>query len=396
LPTPSSPDAPRSPKWAQRLRQHLAALSVVGALMVTLPVVQVLRFQAEQIETLVRHRASLNPIVRAVEVQRGLLAHKDLSAQVLRGREAMEAPRQQRQLDIDQRLQALLTDLGFMNLALAQREAQSLRDDFVTLATQVTQRRIVAADSDAGHRLLVEQTLQVMDLAQDLGDDVTASLQDADTRLALQLTRELPRAAWQLGQAGAAVEVATAQALRLQHLGEWHGLAARHAAASSASAPSAIAQATQAAATSLQAWMAQSLTADPQDASTDAARAQAMVAQWQLFDLAHATASQTLNRQVDAAHSRRLQTLSWILALAMLAAGLLARLWSLSAVPKTRPPSPQEATDEDANDSEHPPSGAHTEAQILLQRLRWAEAALKTTTSSRITAAEPPPRDPGN
>jgi hypothetical protein len=370
--------------------------------MVALPVVQVLRFQAEQIEALVRHRASLNPIVRAVEVQRGLLAHRDLSAQVLRGRDAMEAPRQQRQLEIDQRLHALLSDLGVLNLVLALREAQTLRDDFVTLASQVKQRHIVAADSDAGHRLLVEQVLQVMDLSQDLGDDVTASLHDADTRLALQLTRELPRAAWQLGQAGAAIEVAAAQALRLQHVGERHGLATRHAGVSPTASPSALAHATQAAATSLQAWVALSLTADPQDASTDAARAHAVVAQWQLFDLAQATASQTLTRQVEAVQSRRLQTLSWILALAMLTAGLLARLWLLSAAPQTQtqtqPPSPETAldTDTDSDHSDGPPSGAHSEAQVLLQRLRWAEAALKTKTAARTAAVEPRPDESGS
>jgi hypothetical protein len=379
------------------LRQHLAALSIVGALMVCLPVVQVLRFQSEQIEALVRHRESLNPMLRAVQVQRGVLAHRDLSAQVLRGRSALEAARQQHQQELEQRMQLLVTDLDFMHLGLALREAQTLHDDFVSLATQVTERRISAPDSDAGHRLLVEQTLQVMDLAQDLGDGVTAGWQDAETRFALTLTRELPRAAWQLGQAGGAVEVAAAQAQRLQHLIERHGWAVRQPWAPTTTASSAMAQASHAASASLQAWTALALTADVQDTAADSARANALVAQWQLFDLAHATASQSLAEQVATAQRQRLQSLAGLLALALAAAGLLVRLWMLSTTPiaapsttpNAPPTSPQAAADDGPDNSERPLSGAHSEAQVLLQRLRWAEAALQTTARSRAAALPP-------
>jgi hypothetical protein len=393
LPSPSSAHIPHPAKWTQRLRQHLAALSVVGALMVALPVLQVLRFQSEQIDALVRHHASLNPMLLAVQVQRGVLAHRDLSAQVLRGRDALEAPRQQRQRQIDQSMLQLVTDLDFMHLALAVREAQTLHDDFATLATQVTERHITAPESDAGHRMLVEQTLQVMDLTQELGDDVTSAWQDADIRLALALTRELPRAAWQLGQAGGAVEVAAVQAHRLQQLAERHDLALRRAATQAPA--SAMAQATQAAAASLQAWMGQTLTADVSDATTDSARAAALVAQWRLFDLAHATASQTLTTQLNAAQSRRLQTLAWMLALALLATGLWARLWTLSGATFTPPPSPESTSDDSQDASTRPASGAHSETQVLLQRLRWAEAALQTTAASRAAAVAPPAQDNG-
>ncbi len=362
--------------------------------MVALPVVQVLRFQAEQIEALVRHRTTLNPMVRAAEVQRGLLAHRDLSAQVLRGRDAMEAPRQQRQLFLDQGIRTLVADLGALHLHLAVREAQTLHDDFVSLAAQVSQRRLSAPDSNAGHRLLVEQTLQVMDLAQELSDDVTTRMQDADTRLALTLTRELPRAAWQLGQSGVAVEVAAAQALRLQRLSDRHGLVTHRAATSSSSSP--LAQAMRAASTSLQAWTALALTSDAQDASAEATRAAALVAQWQLYDVAHATASHALSHQLATAQTRQLQWLAGLLALALLAAGLLARLWALCAAPSTPPTAPQAAADEAPDHRrERPAGGAHDEAQVLLQRLRWAEAALNTGKQV-APAAEPQPRESGH
>jgi hypothetical protein len=376
-------------------------------MMVALPVIQVLRFQSEQVEAVQRHRATMNPVARAVQVQRGLLAHRDASAQVLRGRKAMEAPRQQRQLEVEQRTQALVADLDLMRLASALREAQALRDDFVGLATQVTQRQITAPESDAGHRLLVEQALQVMDLVQDLGDDASVRWQDPNTQLAIALTRELPRAVWQLGLSGAAVEVAASQAQRLHQLVERRNLVTSQAAAAnskSALQPS-LAQATQAAATSLQAWTVVALTADAQDPNTDAdvARTAALLAQWQLFDLAHATAVQALTRQEAQAQSHRLQSMAWMLALALLAAGLWARLWGLSKVALTLPPSPTGAAATDWNSDRRARNGTQTaaqseaqsETQVLLQRLRWAEAALKTTAAAPAASIETPPRDHG-
>jgi hypothetical protein len=191
--------------------------------------------------------------------------------------------------------------------------------------------------------------------------------------------------------------VAAAQALRLQRLQRLNdrpGPVTTHALTSPSSSP--LRHATQAASTALHTWMALALTSDAQDASADAARAAALVAQWQLYDVAQATASQALSQQLAAAQTRQLQWLAGLLALAVLAAGVLARLWLLCAAPSKSPTPPQTAADETPDLSQHPAGGAHTEAQILLQRLRWAEAALNTSTRTRPIAEPQPPQQPGS
>ena len=85
----------------QRLRRNLAALSLVGAALVGLPVAQLLRYQAAEMAALADGRAKLDPVARAVHVQRGLLAHRDISAQVLGGQAKLEAERLQRQTEVD-------------------------------------------------------------------------------------------------------------------------------------------------------------------------------------------------------------------------------------------------------------------------------------------------------
>ena len=69
----------------QRLRRSLAALSLVGAVLVALPVAQLLRYQSAELDALTAGRTRLDPVARAVHVQRGLLAHRDVAAQVLGG-----------------------------------------------------------------------------------------------------------------------------------------------------------------------------------------------------------------------------------------------------------------------------------------------------------------------
>jgi hypothetical protein len=193
LPDPTAtPEAPPS-KFTQGLRRRLAALSVVGALMVALPLVQVLRFQAEQIATLVKHQASLNPIARAVHVQRGLLAHRELAGQVLRGQDAVEPQRLQRQHDVAEAAQGLVSDLEIVRLPRARLEAQAMRDDFGVLAAQVAARRITATESDGAHRLLVEQALQVMDLAEELGGERLSAARNPTMRPAWAELHTAPR-----------------------------------------------------------------------------------------------------------------------------------------------------------------------------------------------------------
>ncbi len=147
-----------------KLRHKFAALGVVAAAMVATPLVQVLRYQTAEIQAALYEQAGLDPVSGAVTLQHALLAHRDIAGLVLRGVLQLEPERTLRQAEVDDRAATLETTLFALKLPRAVGEAQALRQDWVTLVPQVEQRKITGADSDAAHRLLIEQTLQVIDL----------------------------------------------------------------------------------------------------------------------------------------------------------------------------------------------------------------------------------------
>jgi hypothetical protein len=147
-----------------KLRHKFAALGVVAVAMVATPLVQVLRYQTAEIQAALYEQAGLDPVSGAVTLQHALLAHRDIAGLVLRGVLQLEPERTMRQAEVDDRAATLEATLITLKLPRAVGEAQALRQDWVTLVPQVEQRRITSVDSDAAHRLLVEQALQVIDL----------------------------------------------------------------------------------------------------------------------------------------------------------------------------------------------------------------------------------------
>ncbi|MDE2274797.1 MAG: hypothetical protein KGK09_00730, partial [Burkholderiales bacterium] len=169
-PTPSPAPAPPAAAsfWAdptparlpQRLRRRLAALGLVGALMVALPLVQLLRFQNAADADLLQARTRLDPVARTVAVERSLLAHRSLADRVLAGpatrspsrlaprqaatAPALEALRAQRQAEVDQRIAALTAALTGGGWQAAATEAQALQHDWSRLAAEVQAHRIDA------------------------------------------------------------------------------------------------------------------------------------------------------------------------------------------------------------------------------------------------------------
>ena len=181
-----------SPPDRLKLRHKLAALSVVGVAMCLLPLWQVLRYQSTEIE---RGRAAEfgpDAAVLAVAVQRALLGHRDAAGQVLRGQPALEAERRELQVQVDLRLVELHHGVRLRGPQPAVQETQAMRSDWLQLAQRVLKRSLTADASDAAHRLLVEQTLQVIDLVA----DTSSLMQDPDpaiARLAQALVRPMAR-----------------------------------------------------------------------------------------------------------------------------------------------------------------------------------------------------------
>ncbi len=217
----AAPAAPM-PTLLQRLklRHKLAALSVVGVAMCILPLVQVLRYQGQEIQRARSASPEQDAGLLAVSLQRGLLGHRDAAGQVLRGHHQIESERRLRQVEVDTRLAMLDHAVAERGPDRALQETQDMRRDWVQLVQQVLGRKLTADASDAAHRLLVEQTLQVIDLVA----GASPLLLDSDPQVARQahaLLVTLPRRTLSLSTPWAATAAAASaeQALRV-HLEE--------------------------------------------------------------------------------------------------------------------------------------------------------------------------------
>lgn len=188
MPSPAPTPGPAAP----RPRFRLALLAAVAALTVALPLGQVLRDQQAELQRIASRRAALDPLVRAVDLQRGLLAHRDVAGQVLRGRGAAEPVRRVRQGEVDDRMMTLAVSLTAGPWDRALHETDVMRDDWHALALRIGARRIAADDSDTGHRLLVEQLLVVVDI---LDAARNVGVADAAAADALAALHGLPRQA---------------------------------------------------------------------------------------------------------------------------------------------------------------------------------------------------------
>jgi hypothetical protein len=368
LPIPPTTDAPglrpeagRPGAAALRLRRQVAAFSLVGTTLCALPLVQLLRYQSAEFDGLTAGRAKLDPIARAVHLQRGLLAHRDISAQVLGGRMRLEPERKQRQNEVDGRLAAMTGVLATGQWELALGEADALHLDWQQLTQQIATRRIDVPASEEGHRLLVEQTLQVIDLvtaaiaAEAGGGPTYGATSVADSTQAL--VHGLPRLIWQTAEVERTDSAVTAPAgsrtnagligleARLSRvLGSLEGSRARSAApagpgartqpGSNPPADGDLLRAGALAGAASERYFAL-LRNGAERAELDSARNAAVQAQMRLFDMALGRTEAEFARRTRQAELRRGLLLGTLAGLALLALGLLSRIWRL--LPTTHP-----------------------------------------------------------
>lgn len=399
----SQPDQPSQPSQAGarwpwlvsrfQVRHRFAALGVVGVLVCALPLLQVLRYQGAALDANRSAQAALDPLADAVSVQRSLVVHRDVAGAVLRGAGQREAERRQQQRVVNERLTDLDISLRSSGHTRATAEGEALRADWTVLSRRVEERSLAAEDSDAGHRLLVEQALQVMDyvaLAVLQGGQEAAG---PGLAWAPAVARDLPRLAARLGLLNSAApgsdeahprEFAAAQA-RLQQLADT-------LPASSAASQAAVAALRDSAQHYFQLQRDSAASAARQAAATALAQAEQA-----LLEQAHAELRSGLQAQAGALAAQR-----YGLCAALAALGVLALLLATSLMP---PPGPQtrrrgerlrrfntQAAAMDSSDSSDLPTqplplqegGApRGEARQLMHRLRQPQPLR-------------PQRDPGN
>jgi hypothetical protein len=328
------PDTP--PPTRPTIRLKLAALSTVGMAMVALPLAQVLRYQDAELQAALQQQAALDPMARAVAAQRALLSHRDAAGDVLRGRVALEPERRARQREVDEQVARLAGAPAVLAESRALAETTALRDDWTLLARQVGQRELTAPESDLGHRLLVEQTLQLIDLVADASGLGTGG--DAETAwLASLATHGLPRLTAGIAtlepvgvdvhagpRRGAAAEAALARAL--QRLTQGLEAAPRPQPLLAAAVADAHAAATR---------YFERRREDP-EADARSARQAALQAQARLHDAARVALAASIAGRIADARLARDVLLALMAALALLALAL-ARSAFVAPVPQATP-----------------------------------------------------------
>lgn len=392
-------DTPTSDRPTPRYK--LAALSIVGAAMVGLPLAQVLRYQNTELQAALAEQAGLEPVARAVAVQQGLLVHRDVAGQVLRGQMALESDRRRQQRKVDERVAALARSLVVAS-ARTHEEFSALRDDWTLLAHEVQQRAVSAPESDHGHRLLVEQTLQVIDFVADasgLGRDRDSGA----ALLASLMTRSLPRLAAEiaaLSRAGAPAasghderKVAATEAALARVLGRLNEVVER----SKVPRP-ALAEATADAGAAADRYFR--LLRDHSQEATQADTV-AVQAQFRLLDATHAVIAESLAARVDSALREREMLLALTAVLALLAVWIVIRMFMPPGTGRQRlPPDRRRHADAVAGAQvTAAPAGrpgsadSRGEAGLLLQRLRRQDRSQGQTLRYQDTPAETLPPD---
>ncbi len=369
----ASPDEPpaEGARLSLKLRRNLAALSVVGVALVNLPAVQLLRYQSAELQALAAGRAQLDPVARAVQVQRGLLAHRDISAQVLGGLVRLEAERQQRQNEVQSRLAALAVTLAEGRWELAIGEAEELHQDWLQLVRKLAARSIDSAGSDRDHRLLIEQTLQVIDL---VGNAVQAEGISGVPAATLAAVHRLPRLIWQTSLLAETADPTTARLDDVERrLARTLGHLAGAPATSAVDAP--LQQAVADAGASTERYF-ELLRGPTAPAERQATRLAALQAQLRLFDLAQARAVTQLASRGRAVGHQQALLFGGMGALGLLALALLAGIWR-HLLPRQNSATALSAGPQAKRMAELAPGdGPERQAQSdgLMQRLRQAPA----------------------
>lgn len=144
--------------------QRLALLGVVASMLFAVPVVRVLDGLDSALDEVRAQASGLDPMRKAVELQRDLHAHRQLSDRMLKGDQTIEPQRVARQADVDAGLVDLDEQLQRLAMPRARHEVALMQADWPPLSQRVQAQRIEPAESHLAHTLLVEQTLQVIDL----------------------------------------------------------------------------------------------------------------------------------------------------------------------------------------------------------------------------------------
>ncbi|MBL8333903.1 MAG: nitrate- and nitrite sensing domain-containing protein, partial [Rubrivivax sp.] len=150
-----------------KLWQKFATLGVLGAVIASIPTVQLIQRQNSELDVARSEQSGIDPVRTLVALQKQLQAHRGLASMVLSGNTAADTDRRARQADVNTQFSALGKAVAERGWKQAADEAQAMKTQWEQLARKVDERSISAKDSFEAHNGLVERNIHLIEMVAD-------------------------------------------------------------------------------------------------------------------------------------------------------------------------------------------------------------------------------------
>ena len=149
------------------LWQKFSILGVIALVMCALPLVPLLIRETADIHVAQAEDAGIDPLRVLLDVQRGMQAHRGLSALALQDQQGADDQRRGARQKVDAalgKLDSLVKSLGYVQAA---DETRKLGQDWAALAGQVDSRSVTLDESFERHTRLIERNIDLIDQVAD-------------------------------------------------------------------------------------------------------------------------------------------------------------------------------------------------------------------------------------
>jgi len=150
-----------------QLRHKFAVLGVIGAISCAVPLHKVIDYKNGEIAVARAELQGIEPVRKALALQRQLQNHRGLSGIVLNGQTASEPERQASRADIGAQLQALIKQTEELAYPKAQASLVALKAGWGPLSQKVDTQGLKPPESFAAHTALIQSNLNLMDQLAD-------------------------------------------------------------------------------------------------------------------------------------------------------------------------------------------------------------------------------------
>ena len=153
---------------SMKLWQKFAVLGVIASVMTAVPLYELMQYKNSNIAVAKAENQGLDTVEVLIPLQRGLQAHRGLSAMALAGNAAADGDRQARQAEVNAQFSALAKIIADNAYGKPGDELKAMKAEWDRLSQQVDGRSISAADSLSAHTALVARSITLIETVADV------------------------------------------------------------------------------------------------------------------------------------------------------------------------------------------------------------------------------------